>query len=101
MSFYGSKEQVDLEISQYSLLCQLTKVGKHQNLTCLEELLFLVEFTNGKEHKSMETSLLFPNGIHEGFARLILSCYISEARTIVEVVETFERIAYLTVKTSL
>ena len=33
--------------------------------------------------------------------RLILSCYICEARAIVEEVETFERIAYWTVEDSI
>ena len=32
---------------------------------------------------------------------LILSCYICEARAIVEKVKTFERIAYLTVESSI
>ena len=60
-----------------------------------------MEYTNGKEHKGMETSLLFPNGTHEGLGNPILTCYICKARAIVKEVEPFERIAYLTVEQSL
>ena len=31
-----------------------------------------MESTNGKEHKRTETSLLFPNGTHEGFGKAYL-----------------------------
>ena len=60
-----------------------------------------MESTSEKEHKGMETSLLLPNGTHEGLGNPILTCYICKARAIVKEVEPFERIAYLTVEHSL
>ena len=48
----------------------------------------------------METSLLLPNGTHEGLGNPKPTCYICKAWAIVKEVETFERIAYLTVKQS-
>ena len=60
-----------------------------------------MESTNRKEHKGMETSLLLPNGTHEGLGNHILTCYICKARAIVEKVEPFERITYLTIEHSL
>ena len=55
----------------------------------------------GKEHKGMETSLLFPNGTHEGLSNHILTCYICKARAIMKEVEPFERISCLIVEQSL
>jgi len=49
----------------------------------------------------METSFLWSNGTHEGLGNPNLTCYICKATTIVKEVETFERIAYLTVEQSL
>jgi len=49
----------------------------------------------------MQTSLLLPKKIMKDLARLILSCYICKAKAIVEEVETFERIAYLTIEASI
>ena len=60
-----------------------------------------MEYVNRIEHKGMETSLLLPNGTHEGLGNPILTCYICKAKAIVKKVEPFERIAYLTVKQSL
>lgn len=57
-----------------------------------------MEYVNEKEHKGMETSLLFPNGTHEGIGNPILTCYIWKARAIMKEVEPFERIAYLTIE---
>ena len=59
-----------------------------------------MEYANGKEHKGMETSLIFPNGTHEGLGNPNLTCYICKARAIVKGVKPFERIAYLTIKQS-
>jgi len=60
-----------------------------------------MEYANGKEHKGMETSLIFPNGTNEGLGNPILACYICKARAIVKGVEPFERISYLTIEQSL
>ena len=51
-----------------------------------------------KENKGIETSLLLPNGTHEGLGNPNLTSYICKARAIVKGVEPFERITYLTVE---
>ena len=60
-----------------------------------------MESTNRKEHKRMETSLLLPNGTHEGLGNPNHTCYICKAWAIVKEVKPFERIAYLTFEQNL
>lgn len=55
----------------------------------------------GKSTKAWKHPFFFLMELMKDLARLILSCYICEVKAIVERVETFERISYLTVGTSL
>ena len=55
----------------------------------------------GKNIKAWKHLYFFQKELMKDLERLILSCYICETKAIVEDVETFERIAYLTVEASI